>query len=99
MISLRVNLTHRHHQRVSRVGPRWTFGCHIHGQRLDADEPETILGSQPAEKIGVPALIVVLFKPNLLPMTLVFPGNGDAFANRSIELFQKLLQVFFGTGF
>ena len=76
-------------QRVSGVRPWWTFGSQIHGESLDADEPQTILRSQPAQKIGVPALILVLFEPDLLPVALVFPSYGDAFANGSVELLQS----------
>ena len=56
------------------------------------------MGAEPAQEIGAPLAALVGFKPHLLPMALVFAGDADALAHRSIEAVQQLLQGVFTEG-
>ena len=87
-----VNTCHLKHQGITGFAASWTGSSKIKGQLFEAHQPQAILRTQPAQKINRPTRVGVLLEPNLLPVALICPGDGNAFTNGCVDLLEKGLQ-------
>ena len=72
LIALRIHLLDLQHQPVTGLAAGRALSGKIHGQRINANQSESILRSQPAQEINRPKFLLVPFEPHLLPVALIF---------------------------
>ena len=77
---------------ISRFAALWALRREVECQRVDPDQTKVLLRPQPAKEIHRPGVSSVLFKPDLLPVALIFPTDADAFTGRELKVVENLLK-------